>query len=289
MKYGKLPLLYQEQLDLLISRNLTCNDQKRALEWLRRIGYYRLSAYYIPFRVPGSDQFQPGTTFDQIVDLYKFDSNLRLLVMQAIDRIEVAFRAILTYHLAHDLGTYAYANPANFFPRYDHGYLLKAVATEEKRSTELFVKHFRTKYTSESCLPLWMATELITFGALSKMFEALDIPLRKKVAGEFGIQEPVFTSWMHTLTEVRNTCAHHSRLWNRVLGVKPKLPTDWWKQGLNNQRFYTVALLIQALLTEVSPHSRWGERLKNHFNTYPSVDLAAMHFPANWQTLPPWA
>ena len=83
----------------MVSRGLICTDNARALEWLKRIGYYRPSAYFIPFRVPGADNFQPGTTLDQIIDLYTFDCNLRLLVMRAMDRIEIAVRAVATYHL----------------------------------------------------------------------------------------------------------------------------------------------------------------------------------------------
>jgi abortive infection bacteriophage resistance protein len=84
MKYGKLPLVYSDQLNLLISRALDCPDHNRALQWLKRIGYYRLSAYFVPFRISGTDNFQPGTTLADIVELYKFDSSLRLLTLQAL-------------------------------------------------------------------------------------------------------------------------------------------------------------------------------------------------------------
>ncbi len=110
MNYGKPPLVYNDQLDQLIRRGLDCPDQSRALQWLKRVGYYRLSAYFIPFRISGTDDFRPGTTLTDIVDLYKFDSHLRLLTMQALDRIEVGVRAGITYRLAHDLGTFGYAN-----------------------------------------------------------------------------------------------------------------------------------------------------------------------------------
>ena len=184
MRYRKPALLYADQLALLASRGLICTDNARALEWLKRIGYYRLSAYFIPFRVPGMDTFQPGSTLDQIIDLYKFDCNLRLLVMQAMDRIEIAVRSVVTYHLAHDMGVFGYADRRNFLTGYDHIELMKTIAIEEKRSAELFVVHYRRKYTSEAHLPIWMATELVSFGALSKMFRNVaDGPLKKKSLG----------------------------------------------------------------------------------------------------------
>jgi len=288
MKYSKPPLLYTDQLALLIRRNLTCDDHPRAIEWLQRIGYYRLSAYFIPFRETRTDTFRAGVTLDDIIALYKFDGGLRLITMQAMDRIEVAVRAVITYQLAHMLGPFGYADPANFDPAFNHVGLMRLILKEEKRSSETFVEHYRTKYTSETHLPVWMATELISFGSLSQMYANLRAKLRKQIAREFKLPAPVFLSWLHALTAIRNTCAHHSRLWNKELAVKPELPNAWKAQGIDNRRFYIIALIVQTLLAEVSPGSQWKERLKAHFNAYPDVDLAQMHFPADWQNRSPW-
>lgn len=288
MKYTKPALTYEDQLALLVSRGLTCDDHPRALEWLQRIGYYRLSAYFIPFRQSSTGGFKAGTMLDDVLDLYKFDGGLRLLTMQAMDRIEIAVRAVITYHLAHALGPFGYADPANFDQSFNHAGFMKIVARESGRSAETFVAHYKAKYTSETHLPVWMATELISFGALSQMYENLRTGLRKKIAREFKQPEPVFVSWMHALTATRNICAHHSRLWNKELAVKPVLPNAWKAQGIGNRRFYVIALIIQAMLMEVSPDSQWKERLKAHFSAYPAIDLAQMQFSADWQDQAPW-
>ncbi len=289
MKYSKPPLSYIDQLNLLIGRNLDCGDHARALEWLQRIGYYRLSAYFIPFRDTARDQFRAGVTLDQVLDLYKFDGGLRLLTMQAMDRVEVAIRAVVTYEMAHTLGPFGYADATNFDPAFHHAWFMKIISKEEKRSSEAFVAHYRAKYVSETHLPVWMATELISFGSLSQMYANLRTKLRKQIGRKFDQPAPVFLSWLHALTAIRNTCAHHSRLWNKELAVKPVLPNDWKAQGIDNRRFYIIALIIQTLLNEVSPGSRWKERLKAHFDTYPAVGLAQMHFPADWRERAPWA
>jgi abortive infection bacteriophage resistance protein len=289
MKYGKPPLLYEDQLTMLIGRGLVCPDRPRALQWLQRIGYYRLSAYFIPFRHPDSDAFKNGTSLDAIVDLYKFDGGLRLLTLQAIDRIEIGIRAAITYQLAHGLGVFGYADAANFAKGYDHAGLMRNLRNEEGKTSEAFVKHYRSKYTAEPVLPVWMATELLSFGALSKMYANLRTSLRKTIAATFGQPEPVFTSWVHALVATRNTCAHHSRIWNRELAIKPTLPQAWPAAGIDNHRFYAIALVIQTLLESISPNSKWKDRLKAHFTAYPRIDLAAMHFPADWQGKAPWA
>ncbi len=103
-----------------------------------------------------------------------------------------------------------------------------------------------------------MATELISFGVLPKMYEHLRTSLRKKIAREFNQPQPVFVSWLHALTAVRNVCTHHSRSWNRELAVKPELPVAWKASGIGNDRFYVIALMIQTLLTDIAPDSLWG-------------------------------
>jgi abortive infection bacteriophage resistance protein len=288
MKYNKPALFYEDQLKLLIGRGLQCPDPGRTLEWRRRVGYYRLSGYFVPFKIPNTDQFKPTTSWDQIVDLYKFDCALRLLVLQALDRIEVAVRAIITYHLAHELGPFGYTDPAYFDPKYNHARFLQLIQQEEQRSAEVFIKHYRSKYTTATSLPIWMATELVTFGALSMMYSNLTKRVQKKIAQEFGQQQPVFASWLHALTAIRNVCAHHSRLWNRELAIKPELPNAWKTNGVQNDRFYAIALVIQSLLMVVSPKSRWKQRLKEQLNSYPALKIQAMHFPSKWQDETIW-
>ena len=255
---------------------------------LQRIGYYRLSAYFIPFKVPSTDTFKPDATFAQVIDLYKFDCRLRLLFMHAIDKVEVGIRALITYELAHQLGPFGYADPKNFAPTYDHKEFMRQLEHEEKRGSEVFIKHYRTKYTSEKHLPVWMVTEIVSFGMLSKLTENLRTSLRKYLAKELGLVEPVFVSWLHTITYVRNVCAHHNRLWNRELGVPPVLPDEWTAKGISNERVHCIALMLYHLLKIVAPTSTWKMRLKNTLDSLPGLDLKAMHFPENWESLDIW-
>jgi abortive infection bacteriophage resistance protein len=289
MLYNKPALSYSQQLTLLTGRGLDCRDHTRTIEWLQRIGYYRLSAYFIPFRAAGSEAFRMGANFDEVIELYKFDCSLRLLVLQALDRVEVGVRAKVTYHLAHELGPFGHTVAGNFAPSYDHAYFMTNLAREERRSTEVFVRHYRSKYTATPHLPIWMATELLTFGVLSKMYGNLRKTIRKKIAREFSQPESVFTSWIHSLAAIRNICAHHNRLWNRQLAVKPELPAAWTAVGIDNTRVYAIALVIESLLNTLSPGSKWKERLKTALAAYPSADLPAMHFPTDWQDQAPWA
>ena len=160
--------------------------------------------------------------------VFIFDRRLRLLAMDAIERIEIAVRTQLSLHHSHQYGPFGYAtNPASL-PKMDGNRLsgfLQRVKEETNRSKENFVKHFRTKYGNEhDMLPIWMATEVMSLGTVLSLYRGVSPQVQKRVAGSFGMPAPVFNSWLLTLNTVRNICAHHGRLWNRELGTKPKIP-----------------------------------------------------------------
>lgn len=104
MNYSKQALSFPDQLAQLQRRGLTIVDQGRALQWLQRVSYYRLSAYFLPFK--DSENFRPGTEFNDIAGLYIFDRKLRLLMLDAIERIEVALRTSVTYEIGHAYGPF---------------------------------------------------------------------------------------------------------------------------------------------------------------------------------------
>jgi abortive infection bacteriophage resistance protein len=131
-----------------------------------------------------------------------------------------------------------------------------------QRSNEVFVGNYKRKYGEEERLPIWMATEVITFGSLSTLYRGLLKHDRRKIAVEnYGINETALTSWMHVLVYMRNLCAHHSRVWNRTLGISPKVPNkmDSWENICN------------GIFVAISEH--------------PQLDVGQMGFPKNWKEL----
>jgi abortive infection bacteriophage resistance protein len=304
MRYTKPALTYEQQLEeKLLARGLTVASRERALYWLRIIGYFRLSAYFIPFRRAGSDDFSADATFADIVDLYKLDAKLRLLIMQAVDRIEVSLRASFTYVVAHDLGVFGYADPANFLhfvpssapgvpaQGLDHSSFMNRLKNMADPDEVTFVKHFRTKYGEEEHLPVWMATELITIGTLHSLISNLPKRLRKAIARNLGlsVSQSQFVSWVGCVAYIRNICAHHSRFWNRELSIKPELLAEWKTNGVPAERSYCAFVMLAELMKHIAPKSKWKERLIAHIDEHPRVDLAAMNFPADWKTKEPWA
>lgn len=289
MRYLKPALTFNQQLDLLRQRGLTVRDPARALRWLQSVNYYRLSAYFLPFK--DGEQFRPGADFNDVAGLYIFDRKLRLLVLDAIERIEVAIRTSVTYEIGHAYGAFGHTDPANFAPRFDHPRFMSELLDEERRANETFASHYRKRYAEEPHLPVWMATELLSFGTISKLYQSLDPKLRQRVAAPYKVDAQFLVSWLHTLTYARNVCAHHKRLWNRQLAIRPRLPSRslaWPHQVPDNGRLYAVLVVLRHMMMVNSPNSKWVERLHDLLAAHPTVPQAAMGFPDSWQKLTTW-
>jgi len=210
---------------LLKQRNLVINDAWLAEHFLKTIGYYRLKAYFQPFLVDNnetSDGFKANTTFSNILNLYVFDRELRLLIVDAIERIEVALRTALSNVMSNKYGSHWYLNRKLFANTHLHERFLKEVAVYLKLSKEGFIKNYYSSYHSPEHPPSWVVVECLSFGTVSKAYANIqDRGVRKAVGDVLGQYSETIKSWMKALTYTRNVCAHHSRLWNRFFINKP--------------------------------------------------------------------
>lgn len=305
--YDKPPLTLDGLVERLIDRGLDIPDPDRARRYLRHIGYYRLSPYTIPFQQSRPDHLlRGGTAFDDVLDLYVFDGALRLLVMDALERVEVAVRAALTDHMS---TTYAdphwYMAVAHFRDSGKHAGFLAIVrrtcderlrekpdAGEDSLVHRSALEHYLTTYGSPDLPPSWLMVETLTIGQLTSVYRNLGSrPDRTAVAKSIGLTAPVLESWMLTYVRVRNTCAHHGRLWNVGLGIYPAIPTSpavSWLEGdhalpeRSRKRLYPVLVSLQAVLDSVSLRSGWARRLYELLNTRPELNLAGMGVPEGW-------
>ena len=270
----------------------------------------------LPFKEPHNDrQFRSDTTFDDVLQLYIFDRELRLLVTDSIERIEVAIRAGISNHMATHApgGAFWYLRSQNFTGR--NG--LEDIRAVLNRQTEEAIRrrgthdevadpwhypdalsHYVATYDSPRTPPSWLAVELLTLGELRRLYKALPEQHRKTVAQNLGLQEPLLQSWFRSFVRVRNICAHHGRLWNRLLGVYPAIPRSrhvrWladnrvFGQGdsrtVSRKRLYPVLVAIQTILFTISPRSSWATRLRGLLHRYPTVPLISMGIDASWES-----
>ncbi|GAB1447025.1 Abi family protein [Bacteroidota bacterium] len=309
--YLKAPLTYQDQLALMESRGLSVTERTKAIAYLQEISYYRLSAYFLPYQQV-KDSFNAGTTFEQIIQTYSFDRELRLLIFDCIERIEIAIRTQIIYSMAlHYNDAHWQDNKAYFInPYYNKiGNLVDPYSdfqnsiskAKTARTPEVFIKHYSDNYSSPANPPSWMCFELLTIGELSHIYRGLrNNADKKRIANFFDLHQTVFTSWLHTLTYVRNICAHHARLWNKDFAIEPdKLlkPLGPWISApfQNNKRAFYFVCALKYLLQRANPGNKLKEQLKALFARYPNVPIQYMGIPSDgkgnrldWQNEPLW-
>lgn len=312
MRYNKPPLTYSQQVALLQKRGLIVPDTSKAEGYLSRISYYRFSAYFLPFQKV-KDTFNPGTTFDQVLDLYTFDREFRLLVFDAIERIEIAIRTQMIYHMSHRYGSHWQDNASVFKPPSIHPVTgdvvnifadiqTKILKSCQAKHPEAFIKHYFNTYTSPNTPPGWMGIELLTIGDIYSLYNALSDNIDKQaIATFFCLPQIVFSSWLHTLVYVRNICAHHSRLWNRELAIAPLIlqnPRQSWIApafNTNNNRTFYLLCMLRYLLIGANPRGHFRQKWENLMLKYPDIPIQYMGIPTDasgklidWKTQPLW-
>lgn len=282
----------EEQLALLKVRGLQVDNDVAALNYLARIGYYRLSGYWYPLREMDrvasvqqkkpvrKDIFVSDSHFEDIVRLYVFDKKLRLLALDALERIEMALRVDVA-HLLGEKDPCAHENPeclhGNFAKKrigkgsnkgktHHQLWLDKYHSLLHRARREPFVQHHNTRYSSH--LPVWVAIEVWDFGLLSRLFDGMKYADKNQIARKYGLDDgQALAQWLRSLNFIRNVSAHHSRLWNiNVLELSP-LPGTW-PQMKNTRPFMYFAMMAQ-LLGVICPNSSWLQRFVELLHGYP--------------------
>ena len=296
--YTKSPLTVEQQLQQLKDRGLIIENDDFALSQLRTIGYYRLSAYWHPFRKIEqggaiADDFEEGTHFDEVMTLYEFDRRLRLLVMDAIERVEVCVRTLFAYQIGRKYGTFGHTDTANFHPGFDHAPWLEKLEDETSRSKDVFIIHYKNEYAGFPTLPIWMLTEIMSLGSLSKGYWGLKNGDKKILSDEFALPYKCLAEWLHTLTYIRNLCSHHGRLWNRELAIRSgTMRNRNWNPPITprNDRLFYVLLMLRYLLSKTDAGNHWKQQCNKLLKpiAHDRRWRAAMGLPEDWTVHPVW-
>lgn len=314
MKYAKPHLSVEDQLQRLMSRGMQVDDVRAAEEALRRIGYYRLSAYWYHWREEDQetgellDTYHPVARFEDSLALYSFDRRLRLSLLDAIESIEIALRVAVAY-VGGRRDPFIHTDPAHLGPyalRVDEQSGLSKFDLCSQHcerlwntSSEDFAKHARSKY--EDGPAIWVAIETWDFGLLSNFYKMLLAEDQQEISESFLVaNHSMFESWIASLNYVRNLSAHHSRLFRKSLVVRPgtkhmrEIPELSHINDLNQQRVskaYPVLAILAYLMRTADPESSWVNRaveLFDRFEDLPTASLADYGFPDDWKSQLIW-
>ncbi len=291
--YSKIAEPYPKTLHRLWQKGLMIDNRLEAEAALKTIGYYRLLIYMRHFQSNVAPRdFRPKTKFGYIVQLYNFDREIRLLTLNAIEKLEVALRTAIINPLAEQHTPHWYLDPSHFDDDIKfHGVMGKIIQGASVKKG-LALTHYFEKYHAPVLPPIWLVCEKLTLGALSRFFEALKIDRRKIVARYiWSYPEHLLVSWFHALAHLRNICAHQDRLWNNpITAFSPESHKNYSSDFTHPTTFYSRAVVIQLLMRELGLNGWWRHSLRALLASCAHVD-PHMHlgFPNGWDTRPVWA
>lgn len=291
----KDPKSFEDQLEILKSRNMKVEDDKKAIEVLRMANYYRITAYVLQFK--NENGYIEGTSFNNMYQLYKFDKRLRHILLEILESIEISLRTYIAYHLSLKYGAEAHKNEEIFnckeyYKGYDdeegrhHNGLIDEIRSEiNKNKKELFVKHHINKYKGH--FPIWVIVELFSFEMLSKTYGNLILKDKKAIAnGCFNINYKLLDSWLKHLSYTRNICAHYGRLYNKKMSITPIIHNKYKNDSLVFNRVFTTILCIKELTKNMSEWDSFKIQLETLIYEYKDVlDLELIGFPSNWSEI----
>ncbi|WP_196237311.1 Abi family protein [Bradyrhizobium elkanii] len=286
--FDKPPLSIPAQRELLSGRGLLVEDEAHVEHYLNFIGYFRLSGYlrfFVDPTDPANEKFVDGTKFQNALDLYVFDRKLRVLLLDALERIEISIKSTMNNVGATTEGAMWLSDAKNF----DRGrhteietLILDCLGNDPAKNQHVFIASFCAKY-SDPHPPCWMLMEALSFGAVSKIYKLMKGHLRQKVSQAFNLQHDVLENWLHVLSTARNVCAHHGRVWNRSFTIWPKIPKNYrgvWPAA-SQDKLYVLCAIIHHMMERIADGSRWSERLMQTIGDAP-VDIGLMGFPKDW-------
>jgi len=260
------------------------------------ISGHRFSGYCLAFE-KCRHEFIEGTTVEAIKASYHFDVKLRDAITDALEVIEVDTRSNVAHIFTSNTSAFGHLERDNFKPNFRHADWLASLREEAERSKEKFVIHYQDKYNGFPDLPFWMATEIASFGSVSKMYAGLKGRFQKPIASRYGMQQQDFDSALHHLCYIRNICAHHGRLWDREWAIQPRLPAGKnWEAPLlpDKSRLFVTLLMISRVIKGCKGIDRfaidWRRRVSDLIKEPPKLDdaMARMGLTEKWYQHPYW-
>lgn len=304
---NKTPSSIADQIALLKQRGMLFNDEQSAHHFLENISYYRLKGYWWDMQDDiALHTLKPNTYFEDIIERYNFDRRLRLILFDAIERIEIALRTKMIYHLSLAYGSLWYLD-SNLFETTSlpsnpsvtiHQNTIVELNKEFNRSQEIFIKDQRRRYPNQD-VDAWKILEVASMGTLSKLYKNLkhQLPEKATIAKEMGLNlHSELSSWLEAITYVRNIIAHHSRLWSRNMVKIPvekinNPKSDWLNSSLlpvQNKKPFLIITSMIYLCNEVTPNHQIKSKILNLFALNSNLPIYKLGFLNYWQKHPIW-
>ena len=279
----KRPTNYEEQIAILRNRGCVIDNEEFCRSVLEKVSYYRLSAYFIPFKAAGGN-YQAGTGFNKVYALYEFDRKLRSLIFTALEEVEVYLKSQMAYYHAHEYGADGYLTEKPFINKHDHAkFLAKIEELIHNNSNTPFVKHHIKEYGG--IFPIWVMMELFTFGMVSYFYADMPAKDKKFISrGLYSTHPKNIESWLYCCATLRNICAHYGRLYYRVFTSIPAHIPGLSKNS--ERRLFGALMALRALYPD---KNKWNTEIVTAMaalveESQDEINLWHIGFPKNWES-----
>ncbi len=250
---------------LIDDRGLSVDDPESLNSFLAHTNYYRFSGYAREFqRDPryGDNRFVEGATFEEIRRIIDIDADMRSLLLKQLSVVEIALRSMLAYEYGRAYGEKAFyldfafyndsPNPKDDRPSSIVRGILSDLDKDKSNMVSRYVDRdanrngFEDKLLRYSNVPIWVAVEVMSFGRVSNLITyAKDAAPARAAAASYGLQWAPFADIVHSLSVLRNLCAHHRQLWNRRMGILCPVQK---KLRPRNMRFDPTSAYCQVIM-----------------------------------------
>ncbi len=298
-------LTLDQQVQLLKDRGLIIPENKLELtkKFILNNNYYRISGYTLTLRK--DDKFYENANIDNIIQIYEFDRRLRHIILTVTEEIEVRIKSLIAYYHAKIYGAIGYQD-INCFHCIKDGKVISYTIKEylniihkadmQKKSMteyEAFLSHHEKN--KNGVLPFWAYVEVMTISDISKLYSLLDINIQQDIARDFGFHHnaanEIVDNMLHSITILRNICAHGGRLYNRLFIRKPKLSSKQKsllrKDNDGNivyDKLFSYILVLKSLSIQ-SDFMLLKKHLIEYCEIYGFVDMKYYGFPDDWKKI----
>lgn len=328
--YSKIPKDPAYLVQKLKGQGLAFSDEPAAEAFLKKVSYFRFRGYLYPYldlsvAPPTPRTFKPASTFEKALEMYLFDEGLRTLIFQLLPKVEVALRAVLDGTVSAAAGHgFWYVDPAWFKKGKFPERIISSLQASFCRSSEAYALHYHATYYNQvsspfkGLPPFWVVSELSTLGQLKDFFENLredapgyppsatvpappkSTPLDKMAHGLGAAHFRDLVSWVSALRDVRNVCAHHSRLWNRNLRAPANIASkvsvafplnDPAKPAsLKTNTVYAAIVALRLICRPLAINDGLHAGLSALFTSFPEAQshLFSIGMPLGWETDALW-
>lgn len=279
------PMDIGQQIENLKSLGLIIRDEKYAAKFLDEVSYFRFVKAYSLGLKPRNGAYYDGVSFEQMVELYRFNSRLRQLLFAEIEKVEVTLRCRLANYISLQYGVLGYQSSNIFVNEAYHSAFLQDIEAEIIRNKRTpYIKNFQRNYENGD-IPIYALVEIFSFGTLSKFYKNMKNQDKKNIAQGYGVPYPFLESWFESLAYVRNLCAHYGRLYNAKLTKTPKLYRQDRELGIVNDHIFATLCCLKYLLPHNGAWRSFVDVIAMHLEKFPHVQKETMGFPDGWQDI----